>query len=127
MKKWIAFVLVLVFVLSFTGCGKNTTKKIKITIPAGSQEPFVYSDEAISPIGRKITISSGEELGETQVILKTVNEALTPGYVATDLIPGTPVVFDTEKGELLKIGISVQNPTDQDITVYLEVKGIESY
>ena len=127
MKKWIAFVLVLVFVLSFTGCGKNTTKKIIITIPAGSQEPFVYSDEAISPIGRKITISSGEELGETQVILKTVNEALTPGYVATDLIPGTPVVFDTEKGELLKIGISVQNPTDQDITVYLEVKGIESY
>lgn len=127
MKKWIAFVLVLVCVLSFTGCGKNTTKKIIITIPAGSQEPFVYSNEAISPTGRKITISSSEELGDTQVILKTVNEALTPGYVATDLIPGTPVVFDTEKGELLKIGISVQNPTDQDITVYLEVKGIESY
>lgn len=42
MKKLIAMVLVLVCVLGLVGCGKNETYKIKITVPAGSTEAFVY-------------------------------------------------------------------------------------
>ena len=79
MKKLIALVLTLACVLALTGCGKNDTYKIKIVIPAGSteeivyQEDFVYSDEEISPIGNKITIYSGDGLGDTEVVLKPSN------------------------------------------------------
>ena len=125
MKKLIAMVLVLVCVLSLVGCGKNATYKIKITVPAGSTEAFVYSDEEISATGKKITISSGEGLGDTEVILSPVNENVETGYVATYLTPGMPVEFDAVKGEWFKIGVSMQNDTDTDKTVYVEVEGVE--
>ena len=125
MKKLTALVLALICVLTLAGCGKNDTYKLRITIPAGSQDAFVYSNEEIAPTGNKITISSGEGLGDTEVILKTVNETLTAGYVATYLTPGMPVEFDTSKGIWLKVGVSMQNPTDTDITVYVEVEGVE--
>lgn len=55
MRKYIALVLTLVCVLALVGCEKNDTYKIRITIPAGSTEAFVYSDEEISATGKKIT------------------------------------------------------------------------
>ena len=125
MRRFIAFVFAVICVLALAGCGKNTTHKIAITIPAGSREPFVFSEEEICPTGRKITVSCGEGLGDTEVMLTAVNELLTPGYVATYLTPGMPVEFDTDQGQWLKIGIAMQNPTDTDITVYVEVKGVE--
>ena len=36
-----------------------------------------------------------------------------------------PVKMDVEKGGWFKIGVSVQNPTDTDLTVYVEVEGVE--
>ena len=125
MKKLIALVLALVCVLALAGCGQNDTYKIRITVPAGSTEAFVYSDEEISSIGKKITISSGEGLGDTEVLLSPVNENVETGYVATYLTPGMPVEFDAVKGEWFKIGISMQNDTDTDKIVYVEVKGVE--
>lgn len=77
MRKYIALVLTLVCVLALVGCEKNDTYKIRITIPAGSTEAFVYSDEEISATGKKITISSGEGLGDTEVVLSPVNEIYT--------------------------------------------------
>lgn len=125
MKKLIALVLVLVCVLGLVGCGKNDTYKLRITVPAGSMEAFVYSDEEISAIGKKITISSGEGLGDAEVLLLPVNENVETGYVATYLTPGMPVEFDAVKGEWFKVGISMQNDTDADKTVYVEVEGVE--
>ncbi len=125
MKKLIALVLALVFVLALAGCGKNDVYKIRITVPAGSTEAFIYSDEEISATGKKIIIYSGEGLSDTEVILHPVNEMITPGYVATYLTPGMPVEFDATKGEWFKIGISMQNDTDTDKTVYVEVEGVE--
>ena len=125
MKKLAAFVLSLVCVLALAGCGKNDTYKIKITVPAGSTAAFVYSDEEISATGNKITISSGEGLADTEVILHPVNEMITPGYVATPLTPGKPVEFDADQGEWFKIGISMGNDTDTDKIVYVEVEGVE--
>lgn len=118
MRKYIALVLTLVCVLALVGCEKNDTYKIRITIPAGSTEAFVYSDEEISATGKKITISSGEGLGDTEVVLSPVNEMVETGYVATYLTPGLPVEFDAITGEWFKIGVSMQNDTDTDITVY---------
>ena len=125
MKKLIALVLILVCVLGLVGCGKNDTYKLRITVPAGSMEAFVYSDEEISAIGKKITISSGEGLGDTEVLLSPVNENVEAGYVATYLTPGMPVEFDAVQGEWFKVGIAMQNDTDADKTVYVEVKGVE--
>lgn len=125
MKKLIAFVSAFVCVLGMVGCGKNDTYKVRITVPAGSTEAFVYSDEEISATGKKITISSGEGLGDTEVILSPVDENVEVEYVATYLTSGMPIEFDAVQGEWFKIGISMQNDTDTDIIVYVEVEGVE--
>ena len=125
MKKLIALVLVMICVHTLAGCGKSDTYKIRIIVPAGSTEEFVYSDEEISATSNKITISSGEGLGDTEVILSPVNEMVETGYVATYLTPGMPIEFDGVKGEWFKIGVSVQNPADTEKIVYVEVKGVE--
>ena len=131
MKKLIALVLALVCVLALAGCGQNDTYKIRITVPAGSteeiiyQEDFAYSDEEISPTGNTITISSGEGLGDTEVVLKPIEVKEENAYEPTYLTPGMPVEMNVEKGAWFKVGISMRNPTDEDITVYVEVKGVE--
>lgn len=107
------------------GCGKKDNYKISITVPAGSTEAFVYSDEEISATGKKITISSGEGLDDTEVLLSPVNENVETGYVSTYLTRGMPVEFDAVQGEWFKIGVSMQNDTDTDKTVYVEVEGVE--
>ncbi|HPZ00191.1 MAG TPA: hypothetical protein PLS28_01820 [Clostridiales bacterium] len=125
MKKVITLVFTLIFVLALAGCGKDDTHKIAITVPAGSTADFVYSDEEISATGKKVTVFAGEGLGDTAVILSPVKEELETGYVATYLTSGMPAEFDAITGEWFKIGISVQNDTDIDKTVYVEVKGAE--
>lgn len=125
MKKLIALILSLTFVFALVGCEKSGTYKVKITVPAGSSEAFVYSDEEISATGDKITIWSGEGLGDTEVLLSPVNGNVETGYVATYLTHGMPIEFDAIKGEWFKIGVSMQNDTDTDITVYVEVEGVE--
>lgn len=131
MKRIVALVLALVSVLTLASCGKNNTYKIKITVPAGSteeiiyQEDFVFSDEEISPIGNTITISSGEGLGDTEVVLKPIEVKEENAYEPTYLTPGMPVEMDVEKGAWFKIGVSMQNDTDTDKVVYVEVEGVE--
>ena len=125
MKKLLALILALVCVFGLAGCGNNETYKIKITVPAESTEAFVYSDEEISATGNKITIWSGDGLGDTEVMLSPVNENVETGYVSTYLTPGMPVEFDGVKGEWFKIGISMQNDTETDKIVYVEVEGVE--
>ena len=100
-------------------------------MPAGSteeiiyQEHFAYSDEEVSPIGNTITIYSGEGLGDTEVVLKPIEVKEENAYEPTYLTPGMPVEMDVEKGAWFKIGVNMQNPTDTDIVVYVEVKGVE--
>ena len=131
MKKLITLVLALLCVFGLVGCGKNDTYKVRITVPAGSteeiiyQEDFAYSDEEISPKGNMITVSSGEGLGDTEVVLKPIEVKEENAYEPTYLTPGMPVKMDVEKGAWFKIGVNMQNPTDTDIIVYVEVKGVE--
>ena len=109
---------------------KQDSFTIRIVVPAGSteeivyQEDFAYSDEEISPLGNKITISSGEGLGDTEVVLKPIQVKEENAYEPTYLTPGMPVEMDVEKGAWFKVGVNVQNPTDEDIIVYVEVEGL---
>jgi len=125
MKKLNVFVFALVFLLTLVGCGKSESYKIAITVPAGSQELFVYSDGEISPTGDQIIISSCEGLGDTEVTLKTIEVKEKTEYSPTYLTRGMPVKMEVEKGAWFKIGVSVQNNTDADKTVYVEVEGVK--
>lgn len=125
MKKCLAILFSMICMLSLVACGEKDDFEITITIPAGSTEAFVYSDEEICATKDTIIISSGQGLGDTVVILSPVNEMVETGYVATYLTPGMPVKFDSTKGEWFKVGVSVQNPTDEDIVVSVNVKNIE--
>ena len=122
MKKLMA--LFLVCVLALAGCGKDTFT-ISITVPAGSQGEFVFADEEICPTGKKITVSCGEGLGTAEVLLSPVDEAVTAGYVNTPIAPGTPATFDTDPGAWLKVGVNAANDTEGDVTVWVEISGVE--
>ena len=79
-----------------------------ITYPPGSTEPFVYSDEEISPKKDKITISAGEGISDTEVFLKTVYVKDENAYEPTYLTRGVPVTMDVEKGAWFKVGVNIQ-------------------
>lgn len=112
-------------ILGIVGCGSSKTYTIKIVVPAGSTADFVYSEEEISPTGHVIKISSGEGLSDTEVILKTVEVKEENAYEPAYLTPGLSVDMDVEKNAWFKIGVSMQNDTDEDKVVYVEVEGVE--
>lgn len=122
MKKHISILVVSICILLLTACGKKDDYEIKITIPAGSTEAFAYSDEEISPIGNKITISSGEGLSDTLVVLKPVEVKEENAYEPTYLTPGMPVKMDVEKEAWFKVGVALQNPSDKDMVVSVHVE-----
>lgn len=127
MKKLIMMCLAMLLALFMVGCSnKKSEFNIKIVVPAGSTESVAYSDEEISPLKDKITISSGEGLGDTEVVLKTVQGSEETAYnEPIYLTSGMPVEMDVEKGAWFKLGVNIQNPTAEDITVYVAVKDIE--
>lgn len=121
--KRLGFLLCLV--LGLTGCGKNEFD-IGITVPAGSESAVVYADEQISPKKSSFTVSAGEGLGDTAVYLKPVEVQEENAYdEGTYLTPGMPVKIEAEKGGWFRIGVSVQNPTEEDMEVFLHVEDVE--
>ena len=128
MKKYVVWILMILFVLSLTACGKDEKHVIEIMVPAGSQEAFVYSEEEIMATGNQIIIWAGAGLSDTEVILKPVNKNVETGYVAEYLTHGVSVKFDTHngKGEWFKVGVAVQNDSKRGpIVVSVEVEGVE--
>lgn len=130
---WITMIAVVVCVIVAICFLTNPSKEyqIRITIPAGSteeiiyQEDFCYSDEEISPTGNRIIISLGEGMGDTEVVLKTIEVKEENAYEPTYITPGMPVKMDVEKGAWFKIGVNMQNPTTEDIDVYVNVRNVE--
>lgn len=125
MKKLMVLTLSLILIFAFMGCNGDNTYEIKITIPAGSMEAFVYSDQEISPIGDTIIISAGAGLSDTEVLLKGVEVKEENIYEPTYLTPGMPIYMEVEKGAWFKIGVAVQNPSDVDMVVTLEVENVD--
>ena len=127
----IAVVACVILASSLLTNPKQDSYTLRIVVPAGSteeivyQEDFAYSDEEISPTRNKITISSGEGLGDTEVVLKPIEVTEENAYEPTYLTPGMPVEMDVEKGAWFKVGVNIQNPTDEDIIVYVQVENVE--
>ena len=125
---WVIIISVIVCVgvaVCFLTNPKQDSYTLRIVVPAGSQEKFVYTDEEVSTIRNSIKIWSGEGLGDTEVILSPVNKTTETRYTATYLTHGMPVEFDAEKDTWFKIGVNMQNPTNEDIIVYVEVENVE--
>ena len=125
MKKIMTLVLVLIMMLSFTGCKQQTEFDIGITIPAHTEKNFIFSNEEISPKGDTITIRAGEGLGDAQVVLIPVDEKEETAYDPTYLTPGMPIKMDVEKGAWFKIGVAVNNETNEDMTVYVNIEKVD--
>ena len=125
---WVIIIAVIVCVgvaVCFLTNPKQDSYTLRIVVPAGSQEEFVYTDEEVSAIRNSIKIWSGDGLGDTEVLLSPVNKTTETGYTATYLTHGMPVEFDAEKNTWFKIGVNMQNPTNEDIIVYVEVENVE--
>lgn len=100
--------------------------QIRITIPAGSEWAYCYSDEQISPKGNTLTITNGEGLGDTEVILLPVEVKKENAYdEASYMTPGMPAKFEVEKGAWFKIGVRVQNTSAEDRKVYVTVRNVD--
>ena len=125
---WVIIIAVIICVgvaACFLTNPKQDRYTLRIVVPAGSQEEFVYTDEEVSAIRNSIKIWSGDGLGDTEVILSPVNKTTETRYTATYLTHGMPVEFDAEKDTWFKIGVNMQNSTNEDIIVYVEVENVE--
>ena len=125
---WIIILAVIACVIvavCFLTNPKQDRYTLRIVVPAGSQEEFAYTDEEVSTVRNSIKIWSGDGLGDTEVLLFPVNKTAETGYTATYLTHGMPVEFDAEKDTWFKIGVNMQNPTNEDIIVYVEVENVE--
>lgn len=128
MKKITVLILVLCTLLSLTACGgaRRNAHQMAILIPAGSKDSFVYADEEIAATGDKIVIYAGEGVTAVDVILEPVDEYITPGYVSTCLTTSSPVTFGAQPGQWFRVGVAVQNHTDTDGVVCLDIVGVET-
>ena len=121
----IAVIICLGVAVCFLTNPKQDRYTLRIVVPAGSQEEFVYTEEEVSTVRNSIKIWSGDGLGDTEVLLFPVNKTAETGYTATYLTHGMSVEFDAENDTWFKIGVNMQNPTNEDIIVYVEVENVE--
>ena len=125
MKKLIAFILALVCVIGLAGCSAQKEYAIRVVVPAGSYGEFVYSDEEISPRKSQLEIKSIDMSEDAEFVLKPVDETKENAYEGTNFPKGEPMLINGEKGVWYKIGIAMENPTDEDIVVVFHVVNVK--
>ena len=121
MKRLIAFILTLVCVLGLVGCSAQKEYTVRIVVPAGNQGGFVYSEEEISSRKSRLEIKSIDMPEDAEFVLRSVGEMQENVYECTNFPKGEPMLIDAEKGAWYKIGIAMENPTDEDIVVVFHI------
>jgi len=130
-KVLVAIILVLAGILSWLIWGQGETYTIHVTVPAGTMgefvyiENFIYSDEEISPQKKQLTLKSIDLPDGTEFVLQPVEVKEENAYERTYLDKGEPLLIDVEKGAWFKIGIALQNPTNEDIVVGITVENVK--
>ena len=123
--------LALAVALAWAIWGQGETYTIRVTVPAGTMdefvyiEDFIYSDEEISPQKKQLTLKSIDLPDGTEFLLQPVEVKEENAYERTYLDRGQPLLIDVEKGAWFKIGIALQNPTDEDIVVGITVENVK--
>ena len=124
-------ILVLAVVLTWVFWGQGETYTVHVTVPAGTInefvyiEDFIYSDEEISPQKKQLTLKTIDVSDRTEFVLKPIKATEENAYERTYFSKGENVVIDVEKGAWFKIGIALQNPTDEDIVVGITVENVK--
>ena len=133
-KKSFAVIVSIIFitvVLIWGIWGQGKTYTVHVTVPAGTInefvyiEDFIYSDEEISPKKKQLTLKSIDVSDRTEFVLMPIEVTEENAYERTYFSKGEPVVIDVEKGAWFKIGIALQNPTDEDIVVGITVENVK--
>ena len=124
---WITLIAMLAGLIVSVCFLTNPLKKheIRITIPAGSTAPFYYSDEEISPAKSTMEFLVGQDVGDSEIVLKPIEVKDEIKYQPTYITPGMPVELEVEKGGWYRIGLNIQNTTTEDIDVYVTVYDVE--
>ena len=124
-------ILALAAVLAWAVWGQGETYTVHVTVPAGTMdefiyiEDFIYSDEEISPQKNQLILKSIDVPDRTEFVLKPIEVREENAYERTYFTKGEPLLIDVEKGAWFKIGIALQNPTDEDIVVGITVENVK--
>ena len=124
-------ILALAVVLAWVVWGQGETYTVHVTVPAGTMdefvyiEDFIYSDEEISPQKNQLTLKTIDVPDRTEFVLKPIEVTEENAYERTYFNKGNPLLIDVEKGAWFKIGIALQNPTDEDIVVGITVENVK--
>ena len=111
--------------------GQGGSYTVHVTVPAGTMnefvyiEDFIYSDEEISPQKNQLTLKSIDVPDRTEFVLKPIEVTEENAYERTYFTKGEPLLVDVEKGAWFKVGIALQNPTDEDIVVGITVENVK--
>lgn len=116
------WVLAVMLVLCLTGCGKKYD--VTVTIPAGNESAFSYSETEVTPTGRTITIMAQQGMQDCAVCLKAVDDQGEDCELVY-LTPGVPVELRADKGVWYKIGVSACNSGAEDCEMRVTVKGAQ--
>ena len=122
MKRLTAFIVTLVCVFSLAGCSAQKEYAIRITVPAGNGGEFVYSEEEISSRKTRLEIQSIDMPEDAQFVLTAVGKTQENAFECTNFPKGEPMLIELEKETWYKIGIAMENTTEEDITVVLHIK-----
>ena len=138
MKKMMAFVFALTCMLSLISCGgRGKSHTIEFTIPAGyndafafsdeaiSPDAFIYSEEEISPKRKTLTIKAGAGYSSIPIILKPIDYREENACEPILLTHDKPVTIDVEKGAWFKIGVAIDNPADVPIAASIVVEDVD--
>ena len=101
------------------------TETISITIPSCHQEDFFYSDTEFTAVSNRITILSGQDLGDSMVLLKPIRCRQENTYEPTYITPGFPVEMEVEKGGVFLAGVLASNNSENDVRIELTISGIQ--
>ena len=124
-------ILALAVVFAWVVWGQGETYTVHVTVPAGTMnefvyiEDFIYSDEEISPQKNQLTLKSIDVPDRTEFVLKPIEVTEENAYERTYFTKGEPLLVDVEKGAWFKVGIALQNPTDEDIVVGITVENVK--
>ena len=103
------------------------TYSVKVIVPADCVGKFAYSDEELCAKGNgKITLTAGENLPDTEVMLVATEgtgemKTIAPFYMT----PGVPVQVTLEKDTWYRLCVNVRNETDEPREVFVNAKGVE--
>ena len=134
-KSLKAIVLVLILalagVLAWVLWGQGESYTVHVTVPAVTTgefvyvEDFIYSDEEISPQKNRLELKAINIPDRMEFVLKPIEVEEENAYERTYLDNGQPLLVDVEKDAWFKIGIALQNPTDEDIVVGITVENVK--